>query len=202
MTARATPPSKAPPKGRRAAAWVGVATAAGTLVATSPTLMGFLHQWEDGGKDIRTVYADKLAGGLPTTCGGLTNHTSRKPVVVGETWTEEECAIEKNYVVGTGQERLIECFEVKPPQSVFDAFSSHAHNFGNGTTCASQALAAWNRGDPQRACELLAYTPDGKPNWASVRIGTKPDGRPELRFVQGLHNRRVAEMKLCRRDLP
>lgn len=164
--------------------------------------MEFLHTWEDGGKAIRVAYADKLAGGLPTTCGGLTNHTSRKPVVVGETWTEEECAAEKNYVVTVTQRSLIECFETRPPQSVFDAFGSHAHNFGFGTTCASQALAAWNRGEPQRACELLAYTPDGRPNWGSVKTGKRlADGRPEMRFVQGLHNRRIAEAKLCKKDL-
>lgn len=190
------------PRGRRAAAWLAAAGAAGGLVTASPELLGFLHQWEDGGKPIRVVYADKLAGGLPTTCGGLTNHTSRKPVVVGETWTEEECAAEKAYVVETTQRSLIECFEIRPPQSVLDAFSSHAHNFGFGTTCTSQAMHAWNRGEANRACELLAYTPDGKPNWSSVQTGRRlPDGRPELRFVQGLHNRRMAEARMCKGDL-
>jgi len=32
------------------------------------------------------VYADKLAGGLPTVCKGITKWASPYPVVVGERW--------------------------------------------------------------------------------------------------------------------
>lgn len=194
-------PNKSPPRGRRAAAWLGVVgavSAAGGLIVADPKLLDFLSLWEDGGKTIKVVYADKLAGGLPTACNGLTNFTSRKPVVVGEEWTEEECAAEKNYVVTGSQTRLIECFEIKPPQGVFNAFSSHGHNFGEGTTCESSSMKAWNAGYAETACRLLAFKPDGKPNWSSVKTGKRlPDGRPEMRFVQGLQNRRIAEMQMC-----
>jgi GH24 family phage-related lysozyme (muramidase) len=190
------------PRGKRAAAWLAAAGAVGGLITASPDLTAFLHQWEDGGKQIRTVYADKLAQGLPTACNGLTNHTSRKPVVVGETWTEEECAAEFGHVLQADQRQIIECFEQRPPQSVFDAASTLSHNVGAGMACRSQAMQAWGRGEWNRGCELLAYTPDGKPNWSSRKTGRKlADGRPEMVFQQGLHNRRVAEMRLCKRDL-
>lgn len=183
------------PIGKRTKAGVLVGAVVGGLTLASPQLLDFLEKWE--GTD-RTVYADKLAGGLPTACGGLTNHTSAKPVIVGEVWTEEECAAGMSEVVTDDQLNLAECFTRQPPQRVFDAFSSHAHNFGVGTTCRSSAMKAFNAGNTAAACRLLAYTPDGKPNWSSVKTGkTLPNGKPELRFVQGLQNRRLAEMAMC-----
>ncbi|MGQ3051115.1 MAG: lysozyme [Roseateles sp.] len=183
------------PIGKRTKAGVLVGAVAGGLMLASPQLLDFLGDWEGRG---RTVYADKLAGGLPTACGGLTNHTSSKPVIVGEVWTEEECAAGMSEVVTAGQLKLADCFTRQPPQHVFNAFSSHEHNFGVAATCGSQAMAAFNAGDTAAACRLIAYTPDGKPNWSSVKTGrTLPNGKPELRFVQGLQNRRLAEMAMC-----
>ena len=40
-------------------------------------------------------------------------------------------------------------------------------------------------------CTLIAYKPTGAPNWALA------DGK----YVQGLHNRRKAEMTLCLKGL-
>lgn len=184
-----------PQVGKRTKVGVIVGAALGGLVLASPELLDFLGDWEGRG---RTVYADKLAGGLPTACGGLTNHTSSKPVIVGEVWTEEECAAGLGEVVMAGQLKLADCFTRQPPQRVFDAFSSHEHNFGLAATCSSQAMKAYNAGDEAAACRLIAYTPDGQPNWSSVKTGrVLPNGKPELRFVQGLHNRRLAEMAMC-----
>src|SRR5690625_4555932 len=77
------------------------------------------------------------------------------------------------------QRALQKCVTAPVPQSVFDALTSHAHNFGWPRTCASQAVMAINRGDLETGCDRLAYGPDGRPVWAYV--GTK--------YVQGLHNR-------------
>lgn len=171
----------------------------GGLVLASAPLLAFLGYWE--GRD-RTVYADKLAGGLPTACGGITKHTSSKPVIVGEVWTEEECAAELSDVVETDQRQLIDCFVIKPPQGVFDSFSSHGHNFGTPSTCGSLAMRVWNSGDFERACRLLSKTDDGKPNWSSIKTGKRlPNGKPEMRFVQGLQNRRLAETAMCLKAL-
>lgn len=197
-----TDPQKRVPRGKRAAAWLAAAGAVGGLVTASPGLVSFLHKWEDGGAPIRVAYADRLANGLPTTCYGMTSSVTSRPVYVGDAWSEQECAEEFGAVLDKTQDRLIECFEQKPPQSVFDAATSHAHNFGVGATCASTAMQAWGRGEWLRGCELLAYTPDGKPNWSSVKTGVKlADGRPEMRFVPGLHNRRRDESKLCKSGL-
>lgn len=171
----------------------------GGLALASAGLLAFLGNLEGTG---RTVYADKLAGGLPTACGGLTNHTSSKPVVVGEVWTEEECAAGLSEVVEVDQRKLRACFSKEPPQLVFDAFSSHAHNYGTPTTCGSEAMKAVNAGDLARGCRLLSTTDAGKPNWSSVKTGhVLPNGKPELRFVQGLQNRRLAETAMCLKGL-
>ena len=42
-----------------------------------PQLQDFLGRWE--GERQNVVYADKLAGGLPTVCKGITKHTSPDP---------------------------------------------------------------------------------------------------------------------------
>ncbi|RZJ12085.1 MAG: lysozyme, partial [Rubrivivax sp.] len=110
------------PIGKRTKAGVLVGAVVGGLTLASPQLLDFLGDWEGRG---RTVYADKLAGGLPTACGGLTNHTSAKQVIVGEVWTEEECAAGMGEVVTAGQLKLADCFARQPPQGVFNAFSSH-----------------------------------------------------------------------------
>lgn len=159
------------------------------VVAGSPALMAFLERWEGAGQYV--VYADTLAGGLPTVCKGITKHTSPYPVVVGERWSKAKCDEVEQYVVLETQRALQQCVTAAVPQSVFDALTSHAHNFGWPRTCASQSVVAINVGDMERGCDLLAYKPDGSPNWSNV--GT--------RFIQGLHNRRKAERELCLTDL-
>lgn len=156
-----------------------------TVLAGSPALMSFLERWE--GRNQYVVYADKLAGGLPTVCKGITRHTSPYPVVVGERWSKAKCDEVERHVVLETQRALQKCVTAAVPQSVFDALTSHAHNFGWPSTCASQAVQTINRGDLKTGCDRLAYGPDGRPVWAYV--GTK--------YIQGLHNRRKAERELC-----
>lgn len=161
-----------------------VAVAGASLAIASAGLLAFLGQWEGTG---RTVYADKLAGGLPTACNGITKHISPYPVVVGDVWSEERCEEVLGLVVEGDQSSLARCFKRPPTQNQFDAYSSHAHNFGVGRTCASVAMGLHNAGKPELGCRSLAYKPDGSPNWSEA----------SGKFVQGLHNRRKAEMALC-----
>lgn len=156
-----------------------------TILAGSPALMSFLERWE--GRNQYVVYADTLAGGLPTVCKGITKHTSPYPVIVGERWSKEKCDKVEQLVVLETQRALQKCVTVPLPQNVFDALTSHAHNFGWPRTCASESVKAINSGDIERGCDLLAYKPDGTPNWAHVGS----------RFIPGLHNRRKAERELC-----
>lgn len=168
---------------------VAAMLAAGTLVAASPALIGFLERWE--GRE-NVAYADALAGNLPTVCAGLTNHTSPVPVVIGDYWSDEMCAEVERMVVTKTQLKLADCLRVPVSQPVFDALSSHAHNVGAAGTCASRAMALINAGRTREGCEALAHGPDGKPVWSYVTV---PGGGKQ--FVRGLYGRRLAERDMC-----
>lgn len=166
----------------------------GALVLASAGLMGLLHKWEDGPQLQMVVYADKLAGGLPTACNGITAHTSPVPVVVGEVWSAEKCEEVARTVVLNNQVQLLECITTQVSQNTFDALSSHAHNVGVASTCVSRALRLINEGKLEEGCRALAFGPSGQPVWAYTS-----DGKGGLKFVQGLHNRRLDEMRTCLR---
>lgn len=162
------------------------------LVLGSAALLGFLTDWESGGSRVLTVYADRLAGGLPTVCNGLTRHATATPIVVGERWTHAKCEAEESRALRVHvQEPLLRCFTRNPPQSVFDAASSHAWNFGVVRTCGSSAMKAWNRGEWRLGCQRIYRSDAGQPVWSYA--GGK--------FVRGLQNRRQAEYRLCMRDV-
>ena len=170
-----------------------IATRGGAVVVlASAGLMGFLHQWEDGGKAQNVVYADKLAQGIPTACKGITKHVSPVPVVVGDYWSNEKCEEISKLVTSGTQIKLADCITGPITQNAFDAFSSHAHNFGVGTTCASRALGLINAGRFAEGCRSLSLREDGTPNWSFI---TQPNG--SSKFTQGLFNRRQAETALC-----
>ena len=171
---------------------------AGSLILASAAVVGgkgLLDRWEPakGSPDAHlVVYADKLAQGLPTVCNGITKHVATIPVVVGEKWTQEMCNQQEEQAVAKIQDSLAQCFKVLPPQSVFDAATSHAWNFGVGKTCTSSAMRHWNQGNYKLGCQLIAYQYDGTtPNWSFS------DGK----FVKGLHYRRVDEMQTCLKDV-
>lgn len=165
---------------------------AGALALASAPLVVFLGTWEGNGQN--TVYADKLAGGLPTVCKGITRHTSPFPVVVGDYWSPDRCADVEQLVISKGQLQLADCITNQDVgQNTFDALSSHAHNVGMPSTCASRAVGLINAGRIAEGCRALAWAPDGRtPVWSFVT-----DAQGRKRFIQGLHNRRLAEMELC-----
>lgn len=165
--------------------------AVGALLLVSSTFTAFLGRWEGTGQNV--VYADHLARGLPTVCKGVTRYTSPVPVVVGDYWSDARCAEVEHLVVSKGQLALADCLTNQViGQNTFDALSSHGHNFGTPSTCASRAVGLINAGRIAEGCRALAYAPDGSPVWSYV---TLPNDRKQ--FVQGLHNRRIAEMELC-----
>lgn len=171
------------------------------LLLGTVAVAAFIGMWE-GGKDSdgsSVVYADRLAGGLPTVCAGLTRHITTTPIIVGQRWPAEKCLAEERKAVEVVQLRLEMCFSRMPPQSVFDAATSHAWNNGTSATCGSQAMLAWNRGDWQLGCRRLAFSDSGRRVWSYVKTGRMlPNGKAEYRFVQGLARRRDAEYQLCR----
>lgn len=181
---------------------MAIAVATGGVTLVSVPLMRHISVAEDGGKR-RPVYADQLAGGLPTACLGITKHVSPYPVVVGEVWSEAKCMEVGARVVRRQQLALADCLDVVVPQPVFDALTSHAHNFGVPATCVSRAVGLINAGRLADGCDAIAHAPDGKtPVWSYVRTGkVLPDGKHELRYVQGLYNRRLVERAMCLRGV-
>lgn len=169
---------------------------AGVIALASTPLVIFLGTWEGNGQN--TVYADKLAGGLPTVCKGITRFTSPYPVVVGDYWSPAKCAEVEQLVIRKTQLQLAECItNPNVGQNTFDALTSHGHNFGVTSTCASRAVALINAGRIAEGCKALAWAQDGKtPVWAFVT-----DAKGQKRFVPGLHNRRLAESRLCAEGL-
>ena len=166
--------------------------ATGAIALASASLVAFLGKWEGEGQHV--VYADTLARGLPTVCKGITRYTSPFPVVVGDYWSPARCAEVEQLVIEKGQLALADCLtNQRIGQNPFDALSSHGHNFGMPSTCASRAVGLINAGRIAEGCNALAWAADGKtPVWAYV---TDAQGRKI--FVPGLHARRLAEAKLC-----
>lgn len=159
------------------------------LVVASAVALGGIKMWE-GGADGR-VYADPLAGGLPTGCWGVTRYSTDEPVIVGDVWSVERCERTlRTHATKTGM-GILDCVSAPLTQSQFDAMIVFAHNVGIVAACASRAFALIEAGRVTEGCNAIAYTPDGKPNWSFTRQGGK------LTFVQGLHNRRKWERELC-----
>ena len=169
---------------------------AGSLILASAGAVGLLHKWEPakyGPEAHLYVYEDKLASGTLTVCSGLTNAVSQKKLVKGDKWTQQECNENEAQALAVLQSKLALCFTRLPKQSVFDAATSHAWNFGVGKTCGSAAMRQWNLGNYKLGCQLIAWQYDATtPNWSFS------DGK----FVKGLHNRRINEMQVCLKDVP
>ena len=153
----------------------------------------------DGTPQFRnTVYADQFAGGLPTACLGLTRAVSPVPVVLGDYWSDEQCMAVGSMVAAKGQARVLDCIKVPVTQPILDSYSSHGHNFGEASTCASRSMGLLNARQYEKACDALAHGPDGKPIWSFAKTGRRnAKGEWEYRFVQGLYNRRLKERTTC-----
>lgn len=184
-------PRKTPNKG------IAALLAAGIVVGGAATI-NHLHKWEEGPKRQLVVYADKLAGGLPTVCMGLTRHVTTTPIVVGARWTEEKCEREERAAIVSVQTQLLKCFKVEVPEPVFIAATGFAWNNGVPNTCASGAMQAWNAEQWALGCRRMQLADNDRPVWSFVKTGrTLPNGKPEYRFVQGLANRRADERAIC-----
>lgn len=180
-----------------------IKVAGGVLVAASATVGAILAKWEPAPADPGLVYADKLAAGLPTVCNGITRHVTTTPVIVGQRWTPERCAQEEGAAIEKVQLQLARCFTRTPPQTVFDMATSHGWNNGTASTCNSMAMVSWNEGLWEQGCRRLSLSDGGQPVWSYVRTGrVLPTGKPEMRFVQGLANRRADETRQCLEGLP
>ena len=165
----------------------------GWLVLATASAIGIISLWEDGVKppEQTVVYADKLAKGLPTTCYGITSRATKEPVIVGDIWSRERCDRVFGDVLQNTQYGILNCIKAPISQNTFDAFTSFAHNVGVAGACASRAAALLDAGDTIKGCTAISLRPDGTPNWSYTIQGA------EVKFVQGLFNRRKDETNLC-----
>ena len=133
-------------------------------------LVAFVGPWEG----LRTSpYPD--VGGVPTVCYGET-------AVPMRTYTAAECRtmFEARLIeFEAGLDRLLDDPGAIPAGSKV-AFVSWAYNVGLGAARSSTLIRKANAGDVEGACREL-------PRWNKVRG----------RVVQGLVNRRAAELELC-----
>lgn len=152
---------------------------------TSPLAYGTLEHLEG---NIKQVYADQLAGGIPTYCAGRTDPAA----VVGTKLTDDQCLeVNKATLLEYGY-AVLGCvnWDYLTAKRLI-GLTMFAVNVGKAAACGSQPFQQINIGRVEQGCNLLALRPDGTPNW-SYAGGT---------FYQGLQNRRQAERKLCREDL-
>lgn len=151
------------------------------LVLGSAALIAAMTQWEG---QVLHVYADGLAGGLPTFCAGRTSWAEK----IGRVFTKDQCdAIDRGTAIEYGQ-AVLDCTNHQfIDQNSLDALTLFAINVGKRGACTSRAVRLINAGNIKEGCKALAVAPDGKPVW-SYASG---------RFVQGLANRRAFEQNWC-----
>jgi len=122
-------------------------------------------------------YAYKDIVGVPTVCQGYTG----KDIVFGKKYSPEEC---NNYLrkeLKVHSEGMLNCVTVPLTEYQYTAFTLFTYNVGVSAFCKSTAAKLLNQGKYTAACDALL-------NW------TYAGGK----FVQGLYNRRVYEVAICK----
>jgi GH24 family phage-related lysozyme (muramidase) len=148
---------------------------------TSPLAYHELERWEG---NILHVYKDRLAYNIPTYCAGRTDWKA-KP---GTRLTSDQCeAVNKITLLEYGFE-VLGCvnWDYLTPRRLI-GLTMFAINVGKAGACNSAAVRAINVGNIKAGCDLIAFKPNGDPNW-SFAAGV---------FVPGLHYRRRGERILC-----
>jgi GH24 family phage-related lysozyme (muramidase) len=175
----------------------------GGLVIGGAGVITAMNQWErppaerTGGASV--VYADKLAGGLPTVCSGHTDWKMR----VGTAYSKEECDSIDAGEAAKVSLAIIKCSGHTDTNRVLnqnhlDSLTLMGENVGAPSVCASNALRLIKMGLYAQGCDAIAHTPSGQPNWSFVT-----NGKGQKVFVQGLYNRRLFERDWClRKPLP
>jgi lysozyme len=148
---------------------------------TSPVAFHHLERWEG---NVLRVYADTLAGGLPTWCAGRTGREAK----VGTRLTADDCReVNKVTLLEYGY-AVLGCVEwAQLTEARLIALTMFAVNVGKEGACSSRAVRFINAGQVIEGCNALVTGPTGQPVWSFA------GGR----FVQGLANRRKAERALC-----
>lgn len=142
----------------------------------SATLVGGAALWEGVSY---TPYKD--IGGVVTVCHGYTG------IIENRAYTPQECTTLLKRELDKHGKGVLACITQPLKQHEYDAFTLMAYNVGVTAFCQSTTVKHFNAGNVYEACNAIAYTPAGKPNWSYV----------QGKFVQGLHNRRMYERSIC-----
>lgn len=145
------------------------------------------------GKQYLKVYLDIVD--VPTACDGLTRDAQGRPLKIGQSFTEDQCAVMLEDALVAHAERVMACtpglaisndpvIEKKRQGPRFAAVSL-AYNVGTGGYCTSTPRRMFNAYLYDNGCNALL-----KWNKAGGRV------------VQGLVNRRNHERKICLNGLP
>jgi GH24 family phage-related lysozyme (muramidase) len=138
--------------------------------ASLAALIGLVATWEG----LRTTAYQDIVG-IWTVCYGET-----KGVKKGDKYTPEQCKSKLAHEIGEYEARLNKCMTRPLSDGERIALVSLSYNAGTGAVCKSTAMRLMNQGKRKEGCYALL-------KWSYA--GGK--------FVQGLHNRRQAERKLC-----
>lgn len=163
-----------------------IAAGVGSLVIASVALIGDLKMWEGSPT---TVYADKLAYGIPTVCAGHTDWS----LVPGHSYTRADCdKIDAQTAADYGKAVIACVGETNLDQNMLDAMTLFAINVGKHAACESRAAQLMRAGKYEAGCNAISHGPNGQRVW--VTSGGK--------FRQGLANRRDFETALCLKPSP
>jgi lysozyme len=124
------------------------------------------------------AYHDKLAGGLPTVCYGMTS--SDRPVKMTDVYTPEQCKAFLEEDLVKYHDQIFPCVRVRLSDHEWGALTDAAYNVGSHAICKSTAVRRFNAGDHAGGCAALA---------AFNRAGGQ--------VVKGLVRRRSAEIETC-----
>lgn len=124
-------------------------------------------------------YAYKDIVGVPTVCSGYTG----KDIVFGRKYSPDECSAYLATELKTHSLGILECIRVPVSQNEYIAYSLFAYNVGVKGACGSTSFKLLNQNKRTEACNALV-------NWSYA--GGK--------WVQGLHNRRIYEAAICKKE--
>jgi lysozyme len=166
---------------RIATALASGAIAVAGLVIGGPDLIAALQKVEGSPT---TVYADTLAYGVPTVCGGHTDWSLR----VGQVYDRAFCdRLDRKTAIEYGL-AVVNCIGAENlNQSSLEAFTLFAVNVGKAGACGSLAAQLMRAGKHDEGCRAISRGPKGQRVW--ITSGGKPR--------KGLANRRDFETAWC-----
>jgi lysozyme len=168
-------------KARIATAIGGGAIVLAGLVIGGPDIVAALQRVE---RQELTVYADRLAYGIPTVCSGYTDWSLR----VGQVYNKAFCdRLDRETAIEYGL-AVVKCIGAdKLNQHSLESFTLFAVNVGKAGACGSRAAQLMRASKHDEGCKAISRGPTGKRVWITS------GGQPR----KGLANRRDFETAWC-----